>query len=88
VGKLGSLLHAYTNNHRLATMCKERFGGLKKFLERHRALFAFANDHPFNPSIWLRSSFLAANAISTQSNASTLQQHTHVSMHHQNSPNY
>ena len=49
MGKLGSQLHAYTNNHRLASMCKERFGGLKKFLEQHAELFSFAADHPFNP---------------------------------------
>jgi hypothetical protein len=53
VGKLGSLIHSYTNNHRLSAMCKERFGGLKKFLELHADLFAVGADHPFNPSVWL-----------------------------------
>ena len=53
VGKLGSLLHSYTNNHGLSAMCKEKFGGLKKFLELHVDIFSIGTDHPFNPTVWL-----------------------------------
>ena len=48
VGKLGSLLHSYTNNHGLSAMCKEKYGGLKKFLELHPDVFIIGPDHPFN----------------------------------------
>jgi hypothetical protein len=61
VGKLGSLMHSYTNNHRLSAMCKEKYGGLKKFLEAHADLFAIGQDHPFNPSVWLISSALTSS---------------------------
>ncbi len=63
VGKLGSLIHSYTNNHRLSAMCKERFGGLKKFLEQHADLFAVGADHPFNPSVWLHAVHHSAAAF-------------------------
>jgi hypothetical protein len=56
VGKLGSLLHSYTNNHGLSAMCKEKFGGLKKFLELHPQVFSIGADHPFNPTVWLAAS--------------------------------
>ena len=64
VGKLGSLLHSYTNNHSLSAMCKEKYGGLKKFLETHTNIFTIGQDHPFNPTVWLsngmQSHFLSA----------------------------
>ena len=53
VGKLGSLLHNVMNNHALPSMLKEKFGGLKRFLERHLDLFTIGVDHPFNPHVHL-----------------------------------
>ena len=53
VGKLGSLLHNLMNNHSLPSMLKEKFGGLKRFIERHQQLFTIGNDHPFNPHVHL-----------------------------------
>ena len=53
VGKLGSLLHNVMNNHSLPSMLKEKFGGLKRFLERHLDLFTIGVDHPFNPHVHL-----------------------------------
>ena len=54
VGRIGSLLHDATNNHSLPAMLKEKYGGLKKLLERHPDTFIISNDHPFNPSIKLK----------------------------------
>jgi hypothetical protein len=56
VGKMGSLLHTVINNHSLPAMLKERYGGLKKFLERHTEVFSIGDDHPFNPHVHLISS--------------------------------
>ena len=53
VGKLGSLLHNAMGNHSLPSMLKEKFGGLKRFLERHTDLFSIGTDHPFNPHVHL-----------------------------------
>ena len=38
----------------MSTVLKERFGGLKKFLERHPDDFILASDHPFNPNVYLK----------------------------------
>lgn len=46
VGKMGSLLHKAANNHNLPTIVKERYGGLKKFLQSHEDHFALGDDHP------------------------------------------
>lgn len=54
VGKMGSLMHAATNNHSLPAMLKAKYGGLKKLLRRHPETFFIANDHPHNPRVYLR----------------------------------
>ena len=59
VGKLGSLLHNVMNNHSLPSMLKEKFGGLKRFLERHGGEFTIGVDHPFNPHVHLTSELMA-----------------------------
>lgn len=61
VGKLGSLLHKAANDHTLPQMLKERYGGLKKFLQSQTAYFTLGTDHPYNPSLSLSAEFLAAN---------------------------
>lgn len=38
----------------LSSQLKEKFGGLKKFLERYTEIFVFSKDHPFNPHVVLR----------------------------------
>jgi hypothetical protein len=58
VGKLGSLLHNVMNNHSLPSILKERYGGLKKLLERHTDTVIIGSDHPFNPSTHLSAAAL------------------------------
>ncbi len=40
----------------------ERYGGLKRFLERHSHLFVLGADHPFNPHVSLRAAAESADA--------------------------
>mmetsp|Transcript_29520 Transcript_29520/g.49829 ORF Transcript_29520/g.49829 Transcript_29520/m.49829 type:complete len:909 (+) Transcript_29520:331-3057(+) len=56
VGEVGKLLAEVTFIANLSQKLKERFGGLKKFLERFPEYFVISNDHPFNPNVLLRSS--------------------------------
>ena len=55
VGEVGKMLAEMTSSPNLSTKLKESFGGLKKFLEYYSDRFIFSNDHPFNPSVTLRS---------------------------------
>ena len=55
VGEIGKMLQdACSVVATMSTVLKERFGGLKKFLERHPDDFILANDHPFNPNVYLK----------------------------------
>lgn len=56
VGEIGKLLAETTSIGNLSQKLKERFGGLKKFLERFQSSFVISNDHPFNPNVLLRES--------------------------------
>ena len=56
-----SLLHKAANDHTLPQMLKERYGGLKKFLQSQTHFFSLGVDHPYNPSLSLSQEFLAAN---------------------------
>jgi hypothetical protein len=56
VGEVGKTLTEMTGIPNLSQKLKEKFGGLKKFLERFQDLFLFSNDHPFNPHVLLRCS--------------------------------
>ena len=54
VGRMGSLLHDAINNHSLPSMIKERYGGLKKFLETHSDVsssFLFSSCFAFVPAL-------------------------------------
>ena len=53
VGKMGSLLHKAANDHTLPALLKERYGGLKKFLQAQSKYFILGDDHPYNPHVAL-----------------------------------
>lgn len=56
VGEIGKILAEMTSIPSLSLKLKEKFGGLKKFLEQYPSLFVVSNDHPFNPNVLLRCS--------------------------------
>ena len=59
VGEIGKILADLTCIPNLSAKLKERFGGLKKFLEQCSDKFAISNDHPFNPHVMLRETLSA-----------------------------
>jgi hypothetical protein len=59
VGKMGTLLHKAANNHNLPSLLKERYGGLKKFLQNRNDVFVLGTDHPYNPHVTLRANIPA-----------------------------
>mmetsp|Transcript_3460 Transcript_3460/g.5358 ORF Transcript_3460/g.5358 Transcript_3460/m.5358 type:complete len:677 (+) Transcript_3460:152-2182(+) len=65
IAKLGTLMHKEANNHALPSILKERYGGLKKFLQGQQDKCVMGNDHPYNPHVTLRrntnSNYLQAN---------------------------
>lgn len=54
VGEVGKMLQEVTNMTSLSACLKEKFGGLKKFLERYPEVFIICTDHPFNPHVFLK----------------------------------
>jgi len=54
IAKLGTLMHKEANNHALPSILKERYGGLKKFLQGQQDKCLMGNDHPYNPHVTLR----------------------------------
>lgn len=56
VGEIGKILAEMTSIPSLSLRLKEKYGGLKKFLEQFPAQFVVSNDHPFNPNVLLKSS--------------------------------
>ena len=54
VGEIGKLLQEITANSSLSTILKDKFGGLKKFLEWFADDFMVSSDHPFNPHVYLK----------------------------------
>lgn len=54
VGEIGKILSEASSVQNLSHRLREKYGGLKKFLERYPEIFLFSNDHPFNPHILLR----------------------------------
>ena len=57
VGEIGKMLQeACSGISNMSLVLKERFGGLKKFLESYPDDFVLANDHPFNPNVHLKDS--------------------------------
>lgn len=64
VGKMGSLLHRLAQDHRLPSVLKEKYGGLKKFLLLHPDYFELSQDHPYNPTVSLKGQSNNVNANS------------------------
>ena len=56
VGEIGKVLAEMTSIPSLSLRLKEKYGGLKKFLEQYPASFVVSNDHPFNPNVLLKCS--------------------------------
>eukprot|EP01033_Poteriospumella_lacustris_P008625 gene8625-6214_t len=56
VGEIGKILAETTNIPNLSIKLKERYGGLKKYLETFPDRFVISTDHPFNPNVLLRCS--------------------------------
>lgn len=56
VGEIGKILAEMTSIANFSQKLKEKFGGLKKFLENFPNKFVISNDHPFNPNVFLRDS--------------------------------
>mmetsp|Transcript_12588 Transcript_12588/g.12221 ORF Transcript_12588/g.12221 Transcript_12588/m.12221 type:complete len:1255 (+) Transcript_12588:255-4019(+) len=54
VGEIGKVLQELTCASSFLGKLKEKFGGLKKFLERFPDEFMICTDHPFNPHVFLK----------------------------------
>lgn len=54
VGEIGKMLQEITSISTLSAYLKEKYGGLKKFLELFEEDFVISVDHPFNPHVFLR----------------------------------
>lgn len=73
VGEIGKMLQeACSGMSCMPSVLKERYGGLKKFLERYPDDFVMANDHPFNPNVYLRRA-LSSEEIAAISRGEVLQ---------------
>ena len=56
VGEIGKVLQELTATTSLSGKLKEKFGGLKKFLEKFPCEFMICTDHPFNPHVFIKKS--------------------------------
>ena len=63
VGEIGKLLQEATSNSGLSSTLKERFGGLKRFIEGYPDIFLVSTDHRFNPLVYLCSALTAEQAL-------------------------
>jgi hypothetical protein len=55
VGEVGKAMSIHCDATILSKYIKERYGGLKKYLERYPTMFVFGNDHEYNPHVFLTS---------------------------------
>jgi hypothetical protein len=53
VGEIGKSLQS-TGHLQLKSMIKEKYHGMKRFLERFPDVFVVGNEHPFNPFVYLK----------------------------------
>jgi len=58
LGKLGSQLHHRLGDHRIPSVIKALFGGLKHLLQRHADRFIIGQDQPYNPTVSLNPDFV------------------------------
>jgi hypothetical protein len=61
VGEIGKSLQDIAPTRNLSGKIKEKYGGLKKFLERYPEEVVICADHPFNPHVLLRKPLTAAD---------------------------
>lgn len=54
VGEIGKLIQEATVANNITTIVKERYGGLKKFMEMYKDDFVLSKDHPYNPHVFLK----------------------------------
>jgi hypothetical protein len=54
VGEIGKVITVHSNIAQLSLHLKEKFGGLKKFLEKFPGTFVFGNDHQYNPHVYIK----------------------------------
>ena len=55
VGEIGKVLKEKVANDRLSSILKDKFGGLKNFLEQfYGDEFVLGTNHKFNPKVYLR----------------------------------
>lgn len=66
IGRVGTTIVSKTKNHRLPRYFKAKYGGLKRFFEAHSDIFVVGEDHPFNPSVYLRKNPLLSPENRTQ----------------------
>ena len=57
VGEIGKILQdlSHSESTSMSVLLKEKFGGLKKFVEKYPDDFVIGVDHPFNPHVYVRS---------------------------------
>jgi hypothetical protein len=53
VGEVGKVISIHGEAAIIAKFIKDRYGGLKKYLERYPTFFVFGDDHEFNPHVYL-----------------------------------
>jgi len=70
VGEIGKMLQEATSNSQIPAILKEKFGGLKKFLELYPSVFLISADHPYNPKVYLKEELTDMEVMSIQSGAS------------------
>lgn len=61
VGEIGKSLQDIAPTRNLPGKIKEKYGGLKKFLERYPEDVVICADHPFNPHVFLRKPLSSAD---------------------------
>ena len=68
VGEIGKGLLERTGNNSIMSEIKERYGGLKRFLESQIGIFKVGEDHPFNPSVSLDESLIPVGYVMNDKN--------------------
>jgi hypothetical protein len=72
VGEVGKIVSDIVASPFLSSQLKEKFGGLKKFLEKYPEIFVFSKDHPFNPHVVLKR-FLSSEQLEMVEAGTSLQ---------------